>query len=214
MSVSLPSFTAFAGTRRIASGSSGDVAVALKRAVEAGEAGLLVFEDATGRAVDFDLGGPPEEVRARADTAREHAAGKSPLSDAPPRGRGRPRLGVVGREVTLLPRHWEWLARQPGGASVALRKLIDEKRAAGRTDAAVLSARTAADSVMGALAGDLPNYEEASRALYRGEADRYANLLADWPRDVRSYVLRLAAPAFASGEAATNAQSDNGATLT
>ncbi|MGX1307460.1 hypothetical protein AB7M35_002180 [Amorphus suaedae] len=213
MSVSPPSFTAFAGTRRIASGSAGDVAVALKRAVEAGEAGLLVFEDAAGRSVDFDLGGPPEQVRARADAAQAQGAGSSQLDDAP-RGRGRPRLGVVGREVTLLPRHWDWLAGQPGGASVALRKLIDEKRAAGRTDAAVLSARTAADSVMGALAGDLPNYEEASRALYRGDADRYANLLAEWPRDVRSYVLRLAAPVFATDETATNAQSVSGATLT
>lgn len=213
MTVSQPAFSAFTQGRRIASGPRGDVAVAVKRATEQGQAGLLVFEDATGREIDFDLRGSDAEIRARADAAAVPAAGQSPSGEAP-RGRGRPKLGVVGREVTLLPRHWDWLGRQPGGASVALRKLIDEKRAARGADGRARAAQAAADRVMGVLAGDLLNYEEASRALYRREGDRFASLVADWPVDVRTYVLRLAAPAFARDEAAINAQTSNGATLT
>lgn len=212
MSASPSAVTAFAAGRRIASGSRGAVAVAVKRAAEAGEAALLVFEDASGRPVDFDLRGADDEIRARADAAAP--GGAEPAPGGAPRGRGRPKLGVVGREVTLLPRHWEWLGRQPGGASVALRKLIDEKRATGGGAAAATAAQAVADRVMGALAGNLPRYEEASRALYRRDGDRFANCVADWPADVRNYVMRLAAPAFAPDDAAINAQTSNGATLT
>src|SRR4029079_4156101 len=63
---------------------------------------------------------------------------------AEPRGRGRPRLGVVAREGTLLPRHWEWLGTQPGGASVVLRKLVEEARRANGDADRTRAARDAA----------------------------------------------------------------------
>jgi hypothetical protein len=113
-----------------------------------------------------------------------------------PRGPGRPRLGVVAREVTLLPRHWEWLARQSGGASVALRKLVDEARRTGEDRDRVRQGQEAAYRFMSAMAGNKANYEDAIRALFAGEAARFENLIAEWPADVRSHASKLAERAF------------------
>jgi hypothetical protein len=103
---------------------------------------------------------------------------------------GRPRLGVVGREVSLLPRHWEWLEQQPSGISAALRRLVDEarKREPGKQKARAL--REAASRFMTAMAGDLPGFEEASRALFAGEERRFERLVRGWPADVRKHALR------------------------
>ena len=121
----IQSFTCFDGTRRLLTAALPEVALALKQAVAGGAAGpLLVFDNATGRSVDLDIRGSSEDLLARLVVAGE----RQPAEEAAPRGRGRPKLGVVAREVTLLPRHWEWLAAQPGGASVALRKLVEEAR--------------------------------------------------------------------------------------
>ena len=93
-----------------------------------------------------------------------------------PRGPGRPKLGVVAREITLLPRHWEWLAQQTGGASVAIRKLVDEARRATATTAiASASAQEAAYRFMSAMAGNLPHFEEAIRALFADDPRRFEN---------------------------------------
>lgn len=182
--------TAFVGTNCIAAGLPALVAVAALRAQrDDARAMPLVFSDATGRQVELDLRGSEDEVRARYELPAPPAAA---AADA--RGRGRPRLGVVAREVTLLPEHWEWLASQPGGASVALRKLVHEaRRAAGGRDR-VRQAQERAYHAMFALAGDLPGFEEAGRALFAGDRERLANLAAPWPGDVRDYVLRLASP--------------------
>lgn len=178
--------TAFDNLRLLAAGSTADVAVAMAAATRAGAVGpLLAFDDATGRVVDLDLRGADAEIVARLQ----------PPEAA--RGRGRPRLGVVAREVTLLPRHWEWLAAQPGGASVALRRLVDAARAATATSRDVRTKREIAYRVMSALAGDLPGFEEASRALFAGNDTRFAEETAAWPADVRAYVLRLSAGADA-----------------
>ncbi|MBP2297565.1 DUF2239 family protein [Azospirillum picis] len=182
--------TAFRGDRRLAAGAAPAVARAVRAALETDADGppVLVFEDGTGRAVDFDLSG------SEADLDRRYAA--------PPRGPGRPRLGVVAREVTLLPRHWDWLNAQPGGASVALRKLVDEARRDGEEKDRVRRAQEAAYRVMSALAGDRPNYEEAVRALYAADGGRFRDLTRDWPADVRDYAATLAAEVFPSrGEA-------------
>ena len=144
---------------------------------------MLVFEDATGKRVDLDLRGSDEEVAWRLAP--------------PPRGPGRPKLGVVAREVTLLPRHWEWLNAQPGGASVALRKLVDEARKGSEAKDRVRRAQEAAYRVMLELAGDRPGYEEAVRALYAADRARFDVLTADWPADLRDYARALAAEAFA-----------------
>ncbi|MGU1971933.1 DUF2239 family protein [Pseudomonas aeruginosa] len=191
------SYTSFDGHRRIATGSLKANALAVKKARESGTVGpILIFDDATGRSVDVDTRGSDEVVVARLTTAAlsevKHSS-RSDESESPgPRGRGRPKLGVVPREVTLLPRHWEWLAAQPGGASVALRKLVEEARRANSEKDKVRMAHERAYQFMQTIAGDLPGFEEATRALFANEPLRVRVLIAAWPRDIRDHAMRLA----------------------
>jgi len=190
--------TAFGGHRLLASGLLRDVALAVRRAARAPDhAPILIFDDATGKSFDIDTRGSEREVLARLGPPPSAAPDEATAAEEPsaPRGKGRPRLGVVAREVTLLPRHWEWLNAQPGGASVALRKLVEEARRAHADQDGQRRAREAAYHFMSAMAGDLPGFEEAPRALFAGDGERYAALLRDWPADVRDYALRLAAAA-------------------
>ena len=203
-----PPCTAFDGERRLASGPLDQVALALKTAAEGGAAGpLLLYGDASGRVIDVDIRGTPQEVVARLAASasgiieREVLAAASPsstpsakeaLQDAEPRGRGRPKLGVVAREVTLLPRHWDWLGAQPGGASVALRKLVEAARRDNQAGEQSRRRRDAAYHFMSAMAGDLPGFEEATRALYANQRERLLDLIAVWPRDLREHAIRLA----------------------
>lgn len=173
------SATAFDGTKLLASGPLLDVALAVKRATGGP---LLVFDDATGRVIDLDLRGSKAEIAARL----------SPAKPEEPSGRGRPKLGVIGREVTLLPQQWDWLAAQPGGASVTLRKLVEEARRNGATKQKLRQAQDAAYAFMLAMAGDRPGYEEATRALYAGDRNRFTELIAKWPKDIRHYATKLA----------------------
>lgn len=190
----LPSYTAFDGHRRLASGPLATVALAVRQAAgDAMSGAILIFDDATGRTIDLDLRGTADDIRARyAPPDGASGAAGEPAGAGEQRGRGRPKLGVVSREVTLLPRHWEWLAAQPGGASVALRKLVEDAR---RTHAAADRRRDAqarAYHFMSAMAGDLPGFEEAARALYANDPARLAELIAGWPDDVRDHALALA----------------------
>lgn len=179
------SYTSFDGHRRLASGPLQSVAIGVKRLLEEGKnASVLIFDDSTGRSIDIDTRGTDEEVLARLPAP-------APGADQQ-RGRGRPKLGVVAREVTLLPRHWDWLATQPGGASVTLRKLVEEaRRQHGGKDAA-RRAQERAYHFMSAMAGDMPGFEEASRALFANESEKLAQLIAGWPDDVREHLARLA----------------------
>ena len=184
-------YTAFDGHRRLAHGALSDVAIAVKRAVADAAGGpVLIFSDATGRSIDVDIRGTDKQVVARLTPAASLEA--SPVEATEPRKRGRPKLGVVPREVTLLPRHWEWLNAQPGGASVALRKLVEEARRthAGRDEKR--AARDAAYHFMSATAGDLPGFEEAARALFADDQQRLGQLANAWPPDLRDHVLWLA----------------------
>ena len=184
-----PRYVAFLGGVRIASGDLAVVAVAAGGAQRRGDAGVAVFDRDTGKVVDLDLRGTDEEIALR------HAPAPALAPGPPPgRGRGRPKLGVVAREVTLLPRHWDWLARQPGGASTALRRLVEAARGAdaGATD--TRERREAAYRFMAALAGDLPGFEEGTRALFAGDRPRLAQAMAPWPADLRDEVLGLLAP--------------------
>ncbi|MGL4961642.1 MAG: DUF2239 family protein [Inquilinus sp.] len=183
-----PTCTAFQGARRIASGPLAEVALAAKRAADRGDA-VLVFDDATSRPVELDLRGSEAEVLARLPVSAKAEP------DAP-RGPGRPKLGVVAREVTLLPRHWDWLAGQPGGASVTLRRLVEEARRAGEGRDRLRQAQEAAYRFMAAMAGDRPGFEEAARALFAPDRDRFAALTEAWPADIRDHARRLAATAF------------------
>lgn len=182
------SCTAFDGHRLIASGALAEVARATKQALDAGMAGpLLVFDDHSGHTLEIDFRGSIDEVLARLQPA---------AVEAPARGPGRPKLGVVSREVTLLPRHWDWLNGQPGGASATLRRLVEQAR---RDDGGAQRARNATETVercMRTMAGDLAGYEEASRAFYRHDRERFTVLSAAWPPDVRRYLQRLATTAW------------------
>ncbi len=172
--------TAFAGPRQIASGPLSEALPAIKAAADAGEA-VLIFDDATARIVEVDLRGNLADAQSR-------------LPPAEARGPGRPKLGVVAREVTLLPRHWDWLATQPGGASVALRKLVE---AAARSPAEEKRlAQEVAYRFMMAMAGNLAGLDEANRALFAGDRRRFEQETVSWPPDVRDYALRQAASAF------------------
>ncbi len=187
MSNPAPHLTAFDGHHLLSSGALADVALAVKAAIDAGSTGvILVFDNATGRVVDLDLRGTADEIVARLSPPAENAP--------EPRGRGRPSLGVVAREVTLLPRQWDWLAAQPGGASAVLRKLVDEarKQAGGQHDKRV--AHNAAYHFMLAMAGDLPGYEDATRALFADDLDGLVDRIGGWPDDIRTHILRLASP--------------------
>ena len=183
-------FTAFAGYRRLTSGSLAEVALAVKRVGQAA-APVIIFDDATGRSLDLDLRGSDDEIVARLPKATPVPV-ETDGQAAEPRGRGRPKLGVVAREVTLLPRHWEWLNAQPGGASVALRKLVDEARRASGDKDRERQARDAAYHFMSTMAGNLPQFEEASRALFADDRRRFTALIADWPADIRDHIVKLA----------------------
>jgi hypothetical protein len=180
--------TAFAGSVRLAAGPLADIWPAV-RAAARGEPyrEVLVFDDASGRVVDLDLNHPPERLVESAPV---------PGREVP---RGRPRLGVVAREVTLLPRHWEWLGTQPGGASAALRRLVDAARRAQAPGRDPRAAQEAAYRFLSAIAGDFRGYEEALRALFADDRGRFARIVADWPADIRAYALRLGFGEAAAG---------------
>lgn len=182
--------TAFLGARRLAAGPLASVATAVRTALaEDAGAAILVFDDRDGRVIDLDLSGSAAPLAAPSGTPAETEA----------RGKGRPKLGVVAREVTLLPRHWDWLAGEPGGASAALRRLVDDARRAGAAETERRAAREAAYRVMAALAGDLPGFEEATRALFADDTPRLDAHMAAWPADIRAYAHALARRGRADG---------------
>jgi hypothetical protein len=186
--------TAFQGTTRIASGPLAEVAAKVKRIVDTGELStILIFDDVTAEPVEVDFRGSVDDVIARLTKLSESILAAPSVQ----RGPGRPRLGVVAREVTLLPRHWEWLARQPGGASVALRKLVDEARRVHGEKDRRREAQAAAYRFLSALAGNERGFEEAARALFAGNRERFGEVTAAWPHDIRDHAVRLAASAFA-----------------
>lgn len=175
-------YTAFAGPRRIARGTLEETLRKAKKRLDADPAlRVLVFEDRSGKQVDFDFRGSADEVVARA----------RPEPELPRAGPGRPKLGVVSREVSLLPRQWEWLEQQPQGISAALRRLVDEARKREPDEERARRAREAASRVMWGMAGDLPNFEEASRALFAADEERFAQLVRRWPADLRKHLGEL-----------------------
>jgi hypothetical protein len=178
-------YTSFAGTRQIVTAGLEPMLRATKAHIDAhGAAGVLIFEDQTGRQVDFDFRGTADEVVARV------------VKVARREGPGRPKLGVISREVSLLPRHWEWLERQPQSISATLRRLIDEARKREPDRQRARMARDAASRFMWAMAGNLPGFEEASRSLFARDRARFLELSREWPRDVRAHLTRIAEPSF------------------
>jgi len=170
--------TAFAGDRCLASGSIEMVLPAVKAFLDGeGIPSPLIFDDETGRQVEIDFRGSLEDVLARRQV---------PAVPARP---GRPKLGVESREVTLLPRHWEWLQAQPGGASATLRKLVEAARKSGAERIRI--AQEAVHRFMWTMTGDLDGFEEASRAFFAKDYERMYSIIDSWPADLRDHVRRL-----------------------
>lgn len=187
------SCTAFTGSTQIASGDILDVAVAVKHyRLQQPNATVLIFDDINSQQLEIDFRGEPETVKQRLLEAKQAEA------EPPKGGPGRPKLGVIAREVTLLPRHWEWLGQQPGGASAVLRRLVDEAR---KTNQDKDNLRQIQDSIyrfMTVMAGDLPDYEEALRALYANKAEVVKAYTIPWPQDIRQHIEKLLQPLIAN----------------
>jgi uncharacterized protein len=178
-------YTAFTGQRLLGSGVLEDLLPKIKAKIDRDRGTMfLIFDDETGKQVDFDLRGTLDQVLARA------------LPPVPQSGPGRPRLGVIAREITLLPRQWEWLELQPNGASATIRRLIDEARKSEPAKARKEQAIHASGRFLSAMAGNYYGYEEVSRALYGHDSKRFSELVSEWPKDVRDYALRLAKGGF------------------
>ena len=187
--------TSFEGSRRIASGTLAEVALKTKKVIDRRErAPVLIFDDLTSEQIEVDLRGTPDDVLKRlTGTSKD---GAPPAAPAQPdaevrRGPGRPKLGVIAREVTLLPRHWDWLNGQPGGASVALRKLVEQARRVNDTKDRDRRSQESAYRFMSAIAGNLPGFEEATRALFANDPARLKGLIRGWPKDIRAHLVRL-----------------------
>jgi uncharacterized protein len=188
-------YIAFDGEHRIASGDLLAVARAAKQTLDQRrDAAVLIFDGSTSEPVELDFRGALKDVLARLPAPNDTAQAEPELP--PNRGPGRPKLGVVAREVTLLPRHWEWLAQQVGGASVAIRKLVEEARRGSDDQDRIRRAQEAAYRFMSAMAGNKPHFEEATRALFAPDPVRFKALIAGWPADVRDHAAKLADRAF------------------
>lgn len=199
--------SAFCGEDRVACGALRHVALKAKAIWERGEPQpIFIWQNTTGGLIDIDLSGTDADVLTRArERQSQQAQGEcqNQTDQTKPRAPGRPKLGVVGREVTLLPRHWEWLRNQPGGASVALRKLVEQARLANADKDRTRQSQQAAYRFLSFMGGDRLGFEEASRALFRGERESFEAMIADWPADIRDFALQLAAPGFQDDPAAT-----------
>lgn len=190
---------AFQGSIQVGAGPLFDVALAAHAAFERDpQQTILIFDEFTSHQLEVDLRGSPDEVGKRVG-APAPPANASPVATAVVelhRGPGRPRLGVVAREITLLPRHWQWLGNQPGGASVALRRLVDEAKKANETKDRARVAQESAYRFMSAMAGNEPGFEEATRAFFANNSERFEQLTQNWPPDVMEHSLVLASRAF------------------
>jgi uncharacterized protein len=194
------SCTAFKGNQRVVSGNLLKVAGKVKEIIDQDEqASILIFDDVTSELVEVDFRGTMEDVLERLEKPPAGVESVDASSDTDPRsqrGPGRPKLGVVSREVTLLPRHWDWLNSQPGGASVALRKLVEEARRVNSGKDKVRHSQEAAYRFMSAMAGNFPGFEEATRALFAGDSERFNSWVAPWSIDIRDHARKLAEAAF------------------
>ena len=189
----LANWIAFAQSECIASGTPQEVAAELKKFTDANpETAVSLFDANSSHPVEIDLRGDLPTIFARlpvmpASVTPSDIAQQTP-SVRPP---GRPRLGVTAREVTLLPRHWEWLGQQSGGASVALRKLVEQAIRTHHEAGRIRAMQESAYRFMMAVAGNESGYEEATRALFSGDVKRLAELVSDWPLDVQAHLFRL-----------------------
>ena len=185
------SYTAFEDHQRIAQGSLELIALSVKKRLKVNrEARVLIFSDSTGKQVDFDFSGSEKDVLERLKIY-------SQSSSKARSGAGRPKLGVVAREISLLPQHWEWLTNQDGGASATIRKLIDDKTKFDSSEKETIKkSQEVTYKFLSAIAGDLPHFEEAIRYLYRKDKKKFIDFIANWPSDIVQHALTLSENVF------------------
>jgi len=184
-------YTSFIGHKLLAHGDLVKVVLRIKRKLkEEPHAPILIFSDLTGKQMDFDLRGSEKEIEERLQKFVAEEPGNTV------QGRGRPKLGVVAREVSLLPRHWEWLATQSGGASAALRRLVEDARKKTADRETIKQSQERTYKFMTAMGGDLPGYEEALRALYVKDGKKFNKQIAEWPEHVKDYAIKVSATVF------------------
>lgn len=185
-------YTAFLKDKLIISGSLSDVVLKIKNNKLAEEEGMLIFSNDTGKTMDFNFQGTKQDVLKRLEVFVSNEDDESATITGP----GRPKLGVISREVSLLPRHWEWLANQPGGASATLRLLVEEAKKKSQNTLTVKQVQERVYKVMSVLAGDLQGYEEALRALYKKDTATFFSYIEQWPKDIQKYLKSLGEPIF------------------
>lgn len=187
----LNTYTAFMGTNFFGQGLLSEIILKIKKHIGSSDnTNILIFSDLTGKAIDFNFQGTTSDVQKRLDIFVSE--GTTQLSTGP----GRPKLGVISREISLLPQHWEWLATQPGGSSAVIRKLIDEARKKSEGSLSIKQIQERVHRFTTAMAGDLQGYEEALRALYRKDEDQFLIHMGSWPQDIRDHVINLSKPIF------------------
>ncbi|MEL6545168.1 MAG: DUF2239 family protein [Myxococcota bacterium] len=181
-------FIAYCGDQLVARGTLLSVAIAMQNAeASSGTKRMALYRESTGQALDLDLSGTEQELEQR--LARFYPEDTA-VADPGKRGKGRPKLGVVSREVSLLPRHWEWLSQQNRSASATLRRLVENARQA---DSGAAKSKQVAEVVhrfIWDLVGDQPGFEEASRALFALDLEGFRSRIADWPPDVVTQIER------------------------
>ncbi len=183
-------YTAFLESKIFAKGSLKDLVLKIKKHLGKNENNsILIFSDSTGNTLDFNFKGSETEILKRLEMF---------VSQKPDEysGPGRPKLGVISREVSLLPRHWEWLAAQSGGASVTIRRLIDESRKKSSTGESVKQVQEKTYKFLSVVAGDFEGYEEALRALYKRDREKFLKQMEKWPKDIQGYAMRLSETVF------------------
>lgn len=181
-------YTGFEGHRIFKRGPLGDVVLAARDLLgEDPNAPVAIYDDTTGVRLDIDYRGSADEVLAR--LADHPMVPQEEAARARQSGPGRPRLGVVSREVSLLPRHWEWLNYQRGGASGTLRRLVDEARRQSESHLMADRLVQSLDRFLWDMAGNFENFEEVTRAMYAGDHLLPTKLMEQWPEDIRGYVL-------------------------
>ena len=173
-------YTAFDKFNLVSSGTIEIVALEVRKYMKSSkDTNILIFSDSSGKQMDLDLSGSEKDVLERLKIFKNQESGTTPT------GPGRPKLGVVAREISLLPSHWEWLSNQPGGASSTIRSLIEEKTKS--SVSGKLKVKTAQEIVykfLNAIAGNLPNFEDAVRFLYRKDEKKFKDLISEWPADL------------------------------
>ncbi|MBN21814.1 MAG: hypothetical protein CL678_11090 [Bdellovibrionaceae bacterium] len=184
-------YSAFDDKTLLVQGELDDVVIHIKKHLGKSEnSSILIFSDSTGATIDFNFQGTKQDVLKRLDMFR------SPKQKSIPSGPGRPRLGVISREISLLPRHWEWLATQSGGASATLRRLVEEAQKKSSQQVSTKQIQERVYKVMSVLAGDLQGYEEALRALYKKDRKTFFSQIEIWPKDIKKYLKKIGKPIF------------------